>query len=526
MPAGLHSAGTPEFVHSDTPVRPSPTALTAFVGRTLKGPVDHPVAVANFAQYTQHFGGLCPESPLSYAVEQFFEHGGRTALIVRVVNGGRPPTLDLPAGEGWLSFAGRSPGRAEHLRAAVDHDGIPPGDAQRFNLVVQQVRERRSERIIEQEIYRGVSLGKDGPDHIARALESSRLVRLAGALPDCRPEPTRVAEGVQTVGYVSDNGDGDDGRALDDYDLIGSESLRRGLFALEGQAFNFLCIPPLDRGRDPGSPVWLAASAFCRRHHALLIVDPPEGWRSSALALAGLRDAPFRAPEALMCYPRIETFDRLAPGQSVNFASCGVFAGLLAAADAAAPAWWNAAAFQLPVRPGCRPATSVSASEALQFAALGVNAFQDSRQPSLGALPLRALQGTQAASGLPPLSLRARRLLAWVAQSIERATRWASRERDEPDVGERACHQVLQFLERLVAEGAFESVGLPTRPFVICDGSLNDLATAVRGEFRMVYGLDAAPGRGAPIGWLLVQKASGSRTQPVPVNPYALRSRA
>ena len=106
MRAGLHSAGTAEFVHSDAPVRPAPTALTAFVGRTLKGPVDRPIPVIDFAHFTQHFGGLCPESPLSYAVEQFFEHGGGSALIVRVSSGGRPPTLDLPAGDGCLSFAG------------------------------------------------------------------------------------------------------------------------------------------------------------------------------------------------------------------------------------------------------------------------------------------------------------------------------------------------------------------------------------------------------------------------------------
>ena len=73
------------------------TNIAAFVGRALKGPVNQPVMVRSFADYTRVFGGLWQPSTLSYAVEQFFENGGRAAVIVRVVNGARPPTLTLPS---------------------------------------------------------------------------------------------------------------------------------------------------------------------------------------------------------------------------------------------------------------------------------------------------------------------------------------------------------------------------------------------------------------------------------------------
>ncbi|HEX6637744.1 MAG TPA: hypothetical protein VF033_08825, partial [Steroidobacteraceae bacterium] len=76
------------------------TNIAAFVGRTLKGPVNQPVMVRSFADYTRVFGGLWQPSSLSYAVEQFFENGGRAAVIVRVVNGARPPTLTLPTANG------------------------------------------------------------------------------------------------------------------------------------------------------------------------------------------------------------------------------------------------------------------------------------------------------------------------------------------------------------------------------------------------------------------------------------------
>ena len=73
----------------------APTGVTGFVGRALKGPIDEPVAINSFAEYQRVFGGLWQPSTLSYALEQFFENGGRRAIVVRVVNGGRPPTITL-----------------------------------------------------------------------------------------------------------------------------------------------------------------------------------------------------------------------------------------------------------------------------------------------------------------------------------------------------------------------------------------------------------------------------------------------
>src|SRR5450432_4235923 len=123
------------------------TGVTAFVGRTLKGPVNQPVAVASFADFQQIFGGLWQPSTVSYAVEQFFENGGREALVVRVVNGARPPTLTLRAGTQELKLIGINPGSREYLRASVDYDGIGVADPDCFNLVVQRLRATPSELI-------------------------------------------------------------------------------------------------------------------------------------------------------------------------------------------------------------------------------------------------------------------------------------------------------------------------------------------------------------------------------------------
>ena len=67
------------------------TGIAAFVGRTLKGPVSRPLTVRSFSEFQQQFGGLWQPSTLSYAVEQFFENGGRAPLTTRTMRASRPP---------------------------------------------------------------------------------------------------------------------------------------------------------------------------------------------------------------------------------------------------------------------------------------------------------------------------------------------------------------------------------------------------------------------------------------------------
>jgi len=60
-----------------------PTGIAAFVGRTLKGPVNQALRTTSFSEFQRHFGGLWQPSTLSYAVEQFFENGARRPSACR-----------------------------------------------------------------------------------------------------------------------------------------------------------------------------------------------------------------------------------------------------------------------------------------------------------------------------------------------------------------------------------------------------------------------------------------------------------
>jgi len=167
---------------ADQPVPRAATAVTAFVGRALRGPVDRPVTVGSFQEFQATFGGLWQPSTLSYAVEQYFENGGQVAIVVRVVNGGRPATLTLPAsGGGALTLEAQCPGTREFLRAAVDYDNVADADTDQFNLVLQRVRAPGSEHVEEQEIFRKLSVDSESPRYVATLLADSALVKLRGA---------------------------------------------------------------------------------------------------------------------------------------------------------------------------------------------------------------------------------------------------------------------------------------------------------------------------------------------------------
>ena len=190
---------------ADQPIARLQGATCAFVGRTLRGPPNRPVTVHSLAEFQQVFGGLWQPSPLSYAVEQFFENGGRHAVIVRVVNGARPATLSLSCGESTLTLEARSPGTREALRASVDYDNIGPGEDERFNLVVQRVRARGSEHVEDQEIFRRLSVVPGTTRYVVTALQESSLVRVRGDVPGVRPDRTYRAGARHPIGYVDSN---------------------------------------------------------------------------------------------------------------------------------------------------------------------------------------------------------------------------------------------------------------------------------------------------------------------------------
>jgi hypothetical protein len=503
----------------DTGIARLQTGRTAFVGRTLRGPVSRPVFLKSFSEFQQIFGGLWQPSPLGYAVEQFFDNGGREAIVVRVVNGARASTLTLAAGAGALRLRAARPGTREFLRACVDYDNIAPGSMDEFNLTVQRVRAQGTEQVEDQEIFRKLSVSPESARHVGRLLAESELVEMAGRVPPLRPDKTVDAASGVAMRYVTSNADGDDGAPLTDYDLIGSESDRTGLFALDnGDSFNLLCIPPLSRTQDVGPSALLVAARYCKDRRALLIVDPPLEWHTADDALRAMRGWQFASENAVMYFPRILAHDKLR-GHFESFAPCGAVAGMLARSDETFPVWGPVRHEEVGLRPGLRPSCLVTEDRRRRLAAMGVNTLQGVRSAgrsgiaSGGIGPRTLAVGTAGAADWQSLS--ARRQALFILNCVERGTRWvlhAAAHQNVPDV---VAAEVRAFFERVHEAGSFGDRPMQESFFVICDGRMNP--TPGPAGFQLLIGFAASRPHEFH-SFRIVHSPSGSRVTPASLN--------
>jgi uncharacterized protein len=511
-----------------------PAARTAFVGRTLRGPVNQAVAIPSFADFQQIFGGLWQPSSVSYAVEQFFDNGGIEALIVRVQNGARPASLSLPAGSEALRLRASRPGTREFLRACVDYDNLPADNNEYFNLTVQRIRTQGTLRVEDQESFRSLSLNPESDSYIGTLIADSEMIELMLPLPAQRPDLTPdTITGVPT-GYVYSNSDGDDGAPITDYDLIGSSIERTGIFAItDMDEFNFLCIPPISRDQDIGPSTLMIAARFCRDRRALLIVDPPAAWATADDALRGLRAWNFASEDALMFFPRILAHDKLR-GRFESFAPCGAVAGMLAKGDEAASIWAGIEAEEPILRPGFRPVCWVADDRRARLALQGVNTLQTVRSPATSSLRLRTLGAASAAEpGWRYLAPR-RQALA-ILNSIERGTRWVAVARPHPEVANLLEKQVNAFFSDLHSAGTFGEHGPREAYYVVADRRAERGDSREKPEFNFLIGFGAERGRqfhtfrisqspvGAQVRAVTLNQLSDPRPAPRPVTSTSAR---
>lgn len=517
MVPGQLLEGIPSFGarNAEQPIARTRAQLTAFVGRTLRGPIDAPVVVRSFADFHQTFGGLWQPSPLSYAVEHFFEQGGRQAVIVRVANAALPASISLRCGRETLRLRAGAPGTREFLRASIDYDRLDPDDTARFNLVVQRVRAPGSERIEEQESFRSVSTDPSDPRYIGKILQDSRMAKVWGAVPKLRPDPTLMPGTNLPVGYVSSNPDGDDGKPISDYDVIGSALRRTGLFALaDVEDMAFVYLPPLSRTTEVGVSALLVAANFCREHRAMLIIDPPLHWDTPAAAAHGLKDLNFYSDSAAMFYPRIACMDRLR-GRTEVFGNGGAVAGLLCRLDDSVA---GAASTHEPeplLRAGARLAREITAADRWRLATAGINVLQTVRSVERNRPALRTLAcGASASSDWAYLTPR--RFVLFAIGAIERGTRWAAIAPNTVEIRARVARQIQDFLSELRAAGAFASVPLDQAFLVICDSRINDERNEP-GTMNILLQL-AALHAGEYHSVMITHKPGGSVVKPVVVN--------
>jgi len=480
---GVYIEEVPSGVRTITGVS---TSITAFVGRTLRGPINTPVRIGSFTEYLRVFGGLWQSSTLSYAVNQFFQHSGRDALIVRVFRGAdqgaNPPktvdqstaTIDAPtdAGNGAqgdaLVFAAANPGAwGNSLRVVIDHDTADTTDNLQFNLEVLEVGPDGT-TVVASESFRNLSVDPASPRFVDTVLaQRSVLVRVKTSAPagqrplTAAPDAPLVASG------------GEDGDAIKDSDVVAVADPPVGLYALDhADLFNLLCIPPLTPGGDVADSTWATAAKYCADRRAVLLVDPKTAWAKADVAATGvdtLRTALGPdAKNAAAYFPQLKVPDPLREGALGDFAPCGAVAGIIARTDATRGVW-KAPAGQDAALSGVA-AFSIPLTDA-QNGVLnqkGLNCFRTFSAAGNVVWGARTLAGADAlASEWKYLPVR--RLALYIEESLFRGTQWVVFEPNDEPLWSQIRLNLGAFMHNLFRQGAFQGSTPKAAYFVKCD---------------------------------------------------------
>ena len=230
-------------------VTPAPAeAGTAFIGPTVKGPVEIPTVVTSYGQYQRIFGSTFEsgstkqEFLTSIAVRNFFNQGGSTALVSRVVSGSfsratsthisasakdstQPFTLETlgqgvlfnnstglsDAGQELVSSSGvLATGSIDNVRWEVSNINNAKGT---FTLSVRRGDDNHKEKVV-LESFSNLSLDPNSPNYIAARIGDqvetiagdSTYVQVTGSFVN-RSNYIRVASvGLDTLNYVGNDG--------------------------------------------------------------------------------------------------------------------------------------------------------------------------------------------------------------------------------------------------------------------------------------------------------------------------------
>jgi uncharacterized protein len=241
-------------------ITPVPTAVTAFIGRAKRGPVNDPVMCNSFADFEQVFGGLWLDSTLGFAVRDFFLNGGSQAVIVRIYHPAAPEEAGRATlAVGNLTLKAGSPGAwGNELAARITlpdaqiakqlADRYEVDQSALFNLTIRDMATGATEFLPNLTVSSGA---RQVDKIIAR---ESQLVEYDGALPKAPPaasqDPARGKPWDDAKYYSkAAPGSGSDGGVLTSDDFIADKAGKKGIYALEqADIFNLLCIPPFTTG--------------------------------------------------------------------------------------------------------------------------------------------------------------------------------------------------------------------------------------------------------------------------------------
>lgn len=464
------------------------TAVAAFVGRALRGPVDVPVEINSFAEFERTFGGLWRDSGLGYAVRDYYLNGGSQAVVVRLHRGADAAAIRVGT---ELRLAASGPGAwGNALEAVVVHASGPEAAvaaaqqgvdaADLFHLTVREGT-AAAPRLVE--TYQNVTL-VDGPRKLDGVLAASSLVRVASAPASGRPDAETFRVDPSTDG-------GDDGDALtaDQYTGDGLEAGKSGIYALHNaELFTILCLPPTVPDQSLPDSVWSDALDFCVRKRAFLVVDPPPGQTAASIdSWVAARGLTANGRNGAVYFPRVQRPDPLRNGAVGRFVPCGAIAGIMARTDSARGVWKAPAGIEAGINGAAGLTIPLTDGENGDLNPKGINCLRTF--PNVGTV----VWGARTLRGADVLAdeykyVPVRRLALFLEETLFRSTQWVVFEPNDEPLWAQIRASLGAFMQDLYRQGAFQGSSPREAYFVKCDAETTVPYDVDRGIVNIVVG--------------------------------------
>jgi len=519
---GVYIEEIPSGVRTITGVS---TSVTAFIGRSKRGPLNKATHIFSFSDYERDFGGLWEDSAMSYAVSQYFLNGGSHAVIVRVFNddGSGLSSLSFPGSDGPddLQLDAASPGLwGENLVGRIDHETKDKDEATPilFNL---KIKDTETGNI---ETHLNLSPLSTDKRYIGKVLkEESNLVVLNTI--EARPAVTPAPGANATDFENGPNGepsnvvlsvDGSNGVDIIPSQITGSGDAtpKTGLFAFdEVDIINLLSVPPylvnlasnsvLDG--DVDNEVRVAALDYARGRRAIYLVDPPSGWTDKN---SPDPDSLGIAPDAnaALYFPRIMTADLLQDGRLGSFVPSGAIAGLIARTDSQRGVWKAPAGIEAALNGVSKLTVSLTDQENGLLNPKGVNCLRSFKGIGRVSWGARTMRGSDILSDQWKY-LPVRRLALFLEESLYRGSQWVVFEPNDEPLWAQIRLNFGAFMHNLFRQGAFQGTTPKQAYLVKCDSETTTQNDINQGIVNIVVGF--APLKPAEFVIIKIQQLAG-----------------
>jgi len=237
--------------------------------------------------------------------------------------------------------------------------------------------------------------------------------------------------------------------------------LGAGIAALDAvDLFNLLVLPGVT---DPA--VLAAASDYCRKRRAFLIVDAPAGAQTPTQMQQAVQGFSFQSKSyAAVYYPWIKIADPLNNGQLRITPPGGTIAGLIARTDATRGVWKAPAGVEAVLKGVQGLGYNLGDGENGNLNPLGVNCLRTFPATGFVAWGARTLGDDPEWKYIP-----VRRLASFIEESLYRGTKWAVFEPNGEPLWAQLRLNVGAFLNNLWRQGAFQGSTPQDAYFVQCD---------------------------------------------------------